>query len=123
MLQTDIQTEPIVHDTIEAIQDRKGRDITLIDLRQLDTRDTQMLIICTGNTPTQVAAIADNIREHVQQTAGQKPYNYDGYRNSTWIVIDYGFLMVHVFVPDARNFYSIEQLWSDGVITEVENID
>ena len=70
-----------------------------------------------------MAAIADSVREQVQERTGQKPYNYDGYRNSTWIVIDYGSVMVHIFVPEARNFYDIEQLWCDGVITKVEDLD
>lgn len=108
---------------IDAIQDRKGRGVTLIDLSELETASAPELVICEGNTPTQVAAIADSVREQVQASTGQKPYNYDGYRNSTWIVIDYGSVMVHVFVPEARNFYDIEQLWCDGVITKVADID
>ena len=107
---------------VDAIQDRKGRGITLIDLSDLEVSAPE-LVICEGNTPVQVAAIADSVREQVQERTGQKPYNYDGYRNSTWIVIDYGSVMVHIFVPEARNFYDIEQLWCDGVITKVEDLD
>lgn len=108
---------------IEGIQNRKGKDITVIDLSNLETANALQYIVCTGNTPTQVSAIADSIRDLTLEKLKQKPYNYDGYRNSTWIVIDYGSVMVHVFVPEARNFYDIEQLWCDGVITTVANID
>ena len=108
---------------IDAIQDVKGRDVTVIDLDELQGASASQYIIATGNTPTQVTAIADSVREKVQEGTGVKPYNYDGYRNSTWIVLDYGHVMVHVFVPDARNFYDIEQLWSDGVITKVADLD
>ncbi|MCM1005322.1 MAG: ribosome silencing factor [Prevotella sp.] len=108
---------------VDAIQDRKGTGITIIDLSNLETANAQSFIICEGRTPTQVSAIADSVREKVQADTGQKPFNYDGYRNSTWIVIDYGSVMVHIFVPDARNFYDIEQLWCDGVITNVADID
>ena len=108
---------------VDAIQDRKGRGITLIDLSDLEVSAAPELVICEGNTPVQVAAIADSVREQVQERTGQRPYNYDGYRNSTWIVIDYGSVMVHIFVPEARNFYDIEQLWCDGVITKVEDLD
>lgn len=108
---------------VDAIQDRKGRGITIMDLSALEISSAPELVICEGNTPTQVSAIADSVREQVQEKTGQKPYNYDGYRNSTWIVIDYGSVMVHVFVPEARNFYDIEQLWCDGVITKVADID
>lgn len=108
---------------IDAIQDVKGQRITIIDLAGLDGAEVSGFIICQGRTPTQVSAIADSVREKVQLTTGQKPYNYDGYGNSTWIVIDYGSVMVHIFVPEARNFYDIEQLWCDGVITNVADVD
>lgn len=113
----------LIDAVIAAIQDRKGRGITLIDMSGLGVSSATHYVICSGNTPTQVAAIADCVRGQVQEKTGQKPFNYDGYRNSTWIVIDYGYLMVHVFVPEARNFYDIEQLWSDGVITTVDDLD
>ena len=118
-----VSDSPLISAIIEAIQDRKGKDITVIDLSGLEVSNALQYVICQGNTPTQVSAIADSIRESVQERLGIKPYNYDGYRNSTWIVIDYGSVMVHVFVPDARKFYDIEQLWCDGVITEVANLD
>ena len=79
-------TEPI----IEAMQNKKGRDITLIDLSAIEGASAAKFIICTGNTPTQVAAIADNVRQELLDRFKVKPYNYDGYRNSKWIVLDYG---------------------------------
>lgn len=120
---TDNTVPSLTGAIVDAIQDRKGRGITLIDLSGLESSSAPELVICEGNTPTQVAAIADSVREQVQANTGQKPYNYDGYRNSTWIVIDYGSVMVHIFVPEARNFYDIEQLWCDGVITKVADLD
>lgn len=116
---------PLMPDSliIEAIQDKKGRDITHIDLTTLSLSTAPRLIICTGNTPTQVAAIADSVRDRLVSDLKIKPLAYTGYKNSLWIVLDYGEVMVHVFVPDAREFYDIEQLWADGVITEVPNLD
>ncbi|MCM1319742.1 MAG: ribosome silencing factor [Muribaculaceae bacterium] len=115
--------EELQNAIVNAIQDKKGTDITIIDLSNLETANVQAYIICEGRTPTQVSAIADSVREQVQEVTGQKPFNYDGYRNSTWIVIDYGSVMVHIFVPDARSYYDIEQLWCDGVISKVKDID
>lgn len=80
-------------------------------------------MICEGNSTSQVSAIADNIREEVYRQKGLKPYNYDGYRNSQWIVIDYGTLMVHIFLPDVREYYNIEDLWSDAGITHIPDLD
>lgn len=108
---------------ILAIQDRKGKSITDIDLGEIESAPAREFIVCQGNSTSQVSAIADSIRENVQKTTGQKPYNYDGYRNSQWIVIDYGSLFVHVFLPDTRTYYNIEDLWNDAKITEIPDLD
>ena len=71
----------------------------------------------------QVSAIADSVREYVQEKSGVKPFNYDGYRNSQWIVIDYGTIYVHVFLPECREYYNLEQLWNDAEIKEIPDID
>ena len=102
-----------------AIQDKKGHDISILDLTKVDGAPTERFIICSGNSTTQVSSIADNVREEVQKQTGEKPVNYDGYRNSQWIVIDYGDTMVHVFLPESRQFYRLEQLWSDADTTRI----
>ena len=71
----------------------------------------------------QVSAIADSVREYVQEKSGVKPFNYDGYRNSQWIVIDYGTIYVHVFLPEYREYYNLEQMWNDAEIKEIPDID
>ena len=91
---------------VSAIQDKKGHDITILDLSKVDGAPTGQFIICTGNSTTQVSAIADSVREEIQKKTGEKPINYDGYRNSQWIVVDYGDLMVHIFLPETRAFYN-----------------
>ena len=108
---------------VDAIQDKKGRGITLVDLSDIEIAPAHEFIICEGRTPQQVAAIADNVRESLLDKAKVKPFNYDGYRNSQWIVIDYGTVFVHVFVPDARTMYNLEELWSDARITEIPDLD
>ncbi len=115
--------EKLVDAAIAGIEDKKGRKITTIDLSHLHVANALAYVVAQGNTPTQVSAIADSVRERVQQELGVKPVNYDGYRNSTWIVIDYGSVMVHIFVPETREFYAIEQLWADGVITNRPDLD
>ena len=117
------ETKDIVKEIVEAVQDRKGKRITIIDLSKVDGASTDTFVICEGRSTAQVSAIADFIREDVQKKTGRKPYNYDGYRNSQWIVIDYGEVMVHVFLPDVRVFYNIEDLWSDGKTKEIPDLD
>lgn len=108
---------------IEAIRNRKGHKITDIDLSGLQTAPASAFIVCQGNSTSQVSAIADNIREEVREKLHIKPYNYDGYRNSQWIVIDYGEILVHVFLPETREFYNIEDLWSDAKVSEHPDLD
>lgn len=108
---------------ISAIQDKKGHDITILDLEKVDGAPTGEFIICTGKSTTQVSAIADSVREEIQKRTGEKPINYDGYRNSQWIVIDYGDTMVHVFLPETRAFYRLEELWSDAETILIPNED
>lgn len=108
---------------IDAIQERKGHKIVKLDMQSLESAPASRFIICQGNSTSQVSAIADNIRETLQKDLGVKPYNYDGYRNSQWIVLDYGDIMVHVFLPDVRTFYNIEDLWSDALLEEIPDLD
>lgn len=114
---------PIVPAAIEAIQDKKGGKITVIDLSHIPVSSARQFVICEGNSTSQVSAIADNIREQIQLKTGRKPYNYDGYRNSQWIVIDYGDVMVHVFLPEFRELYNLEELWGDGKIDVIPDLD
>ena len=107
----------------EGIQERKGRNISIVDLSHIESSAAQKFIICEGTSTMQVSAIADSIREYLRENAGIKPYNYDGYQNSQWIVIDYGDTLVHVFLPETRTLYNLEELWSDAKITEIPDLD
>lgn len=117
------ETNEIIERIIEGIQEKKGRDIVHIDLMGLEYATTTGFVIATGNTKIQVEAIADSVREYVQKTTGQKPYNYDGYQNSQWIVIDYGTVFAHIFLPEERERYNLEELWADATIRRIANLD
>ncbi|MDE6073173.1 MAG: ribosome silencing factor [Muribaculaceae bacterium] len=104
---------------IDSIYERKGYAVTLLDLSDIEGAAAPEFIICQGNSPTQVSAIADNIREELLEKLGRKPFNYDGYRNSEWIVIDYGDILVHIFRKDIREHYNLEELWSDAKVTRL----
>lgn len=109
---------------VEGIQERKGKKIIHVDLSGLESPvSTEHFIICEGTSTMQVSAIADSVREYVREKSGVKPFNYDGYRNSQWIVIDYGSVYVHVFLPEYREYYNLEQLWSDAKTTVIPDIE
>ncbi|MCH5229838.1 MAG: ribosome silencing factor [Muribaculaceae bacterium] len=112
-----------INEIIEAITDRKGKKISLLNLAKIDTAPASSFVICQGNSTSQVSSIADSIRERLQKNLDIKPYNYDGYKNSQWIIIDYGDTMVHVFLPEFRDFYNLEDLWNDATITNLPDLD
>ena len=117
------ENEKLIQSIIEAIQEKKGRDIVHVDLTGIETAAAQGFVIATGNTPMQVTAVADSVREYVEKHAGQRPFNYDGYQNAQCVIIDYGIIFVHVFVPDFRDRYNLEQLWADARINAIPNLD
>lgn len=108
---------------IGGIQERKGRSITVVDLSEIESAPVSEFIICQGNSSQQVAAIADSVRDYLLDNYGIKPYNYDGYRNAQWIVIDYGDTLVHIFTRETRQLYNLEELWADAPITEIPDLD
>lgn len=109
---------------IDAIRDRKGRSITLVDLEKIPGASARSFIIAEGTSTTQVSAIADHLRERLLEDGGIKPFNSDGNReNSEWIVLDYGDTWVHIFLPEARMRYNLEELWNDAEITDYPDLD
>lgn len=108
---------------IEAIQEKKGTGITVLDLSDIESAPAMGFIICQGRSTSHTSAIADGIRDDIREKADIKPYNYDGYRNAQWIVIDYGDVLVHVFAPETREFYNLEDLWSDARIKNIPDLD
>lgn len=108
---------------VDGIRNRKGKKIAILELSSLESAPCSKFIICEGTSATHTGAIADSIRDYVLEHTRFKPYNYDGYRNSQWIVLDYGDIMVHVFIPEFRQFYDLEQLWNDAPTKFLEDID
>lgn len=118
-----ITPERLTELIIEGIHERKGHGVTCVDLSEIESSGVSNFIICEGSSTMQVSAIADSVRDYLLEKAGVKPYNYDGYQNSQWIVIDYGDTLVHVFLPQERERYNLEELWSDARISHVPDLD
>lgn len=108
---------------IAGIQERKGRKITHIDLSAIESSPAMDFFVCEGTSATHVAAVADSVRDYLLEHGHIKPYNYDGYGSAQWIVLDYGEALVHIFLPDERRRYNLEELWSDGVVNEIPDLD
>ena len=116
-------TKDLVNSIIEGIQEKKGHDIIVADLTQIHTAPCENFVICTGNSPQQVDSICDAVEEFARKQAGEKPSAIAGTDNSLWVAMDYGTVMVHIFVPEAREHYDLENLWEDSILTEIPNLD
>ena len=102
---------------LDSIQDIKGKNIVRIDLRKLDDRPADFFFICEGESTTQVASIAGNVQKRMKNELGDLPKTATGGRHANWICLDYFDIVVHVFYPETRKFYELEDLWNDGVVT------
>lgn len=123
MKNKEIDNSTLVKAIIEGIQEKKGKSIVHVDMSEIEYAAAQGFVICNGNSSMQVEAIADSIREYVEENIDVRPYNYDGYQNGEWIVIDYGTIYAHVFLPEFRERYRLEQLWNDAKIEEIPDLD
>lgn len=108
---------------VEAIQDKKGKGVTIIDLSEIDGCITKAFVICEGNSPSQISAIADSIGDKVRIDLGEKPTTVVGLDNCIWVAMDYVDVMVHIFVPEARDHYDLEHLWADAPTTNVPDLE
>lgn len=117
------ETEKLVNACVAGIQKKKGKKIRIVNLQGIDDTITQYLVIGEGNSPSQVAALTDSVREFARKEAQARPSAVDGTRNNLWVALDFIDVVVHLFVPDAREFYDIDNLWEDAEITDVPDID
>jgi len=117
------ETKKLIQQITEGIQDKKGKDIVIADLTQIEDTICNYLIICQGNSPSQVSAIVDSVKDFARKGADSKPTAIDGLHNSQWVAMDYSDVLVHVFLPETRDFYNLEYLWADARLTKIPNID
>jgi ribosome-associated protein len=117
------ETEELVKRIAEGIQEKKGKDIVVADLTDTDNSVCKYFVICEGNTPTQVAAIADSVNDYVRIHMGVKPTVVEGLRNARWVAMDYSDVLVHIFVPEDRTFYNLENLWADARLNLIPNLE
>ena len=113
----------LIDNIVEAIQDTKGEDIKIFDLSTIENSVTETFIICSGNSNTQVSAIAGSIEKKVRNELKDRPWHVEGADNALWILVDYVSVVVHIFQKHIRDYYEIEELWGDAKITEIENLD
>lgn len=106
---------------LQGIEDVKGNDIILLDLREIDNTVCDYFIICNGTSNTQVRAIVGSIQKTVSKAIHDKPWHVEGEDNAEWVLMDYVNVVVHVFQKHVRDYYDIEGLWGDAKFTEIKS--
>ena len=107
----------------EGIQEKKGQDIVIADLTEIDGSIAKYFIICQGGSPTQVEAIAGSVGDIVRKNLKGKPVNVAGLGNDQWVAMDFVDVLVHIFLPEVRAYYDLEHLWEDAKLTHIPNLD
>ena len=115
------ETKKLIQQITEGIQDKRKKSSSQI--RQNRRYNMQYFVICQGNSPSQVTAIVESIRDFTRKGADTKPFAVDGLRNAEWVAMDYSDILVHVFLPETREFYNLEHLWADAKLTQIPDLD
>ena len=116
-----INNDDLLANIIKGIEEVKGNDIDILDLRAIDTAVCDYFVVCNGNSNTQVNAIVNSIQKTVSKDLKDKPWHIEGSDVAEWVLMDYVHIVVHVFQKHIREYYNIESLWGDATITKIEN--
>ena len=117
------ETTNLVKSITKGIQEKKGQHIVIADLSHIDGAIANYFVICQGNSPTQVEAIAESVGDICRKETGEKPVGVNGLGNNQWVAIDYVDVLVHIFMHETREFYDLENLWEDAKLTQLPDVD
>ena len=120
MIKTENNTDLLLTQIIKGMEDVKGNDIQILDLREIENTVCDYFVICNGTSNTQVNAIVNSVQKGVSKSLKNKPWHVEGTENAEWVLIDYVNVVVHVFQKHIREFYDIEGLWGDAKSTTIE---
>jgi ribosome-associated protein len=121
MAKKNNSNDVLLTNIIKGIEEVKGNDIDILDLREIDNSACDYFVICNGNSNTQVTAIVNSVQKTVSKEIKDKPWHVEGMENAEWVLMDYVNIVVHVFQKNIREYYNIESLWGDAKITTIEN--
>lgn len=116
------QTKQLVQTITKGIQEKKGSNIVIADLSRIEGAICRYFVICQGSSPAQVEAITESVGDFARKHEGEKPVRVAGLQNAQWVAMDYTDVMVHIFLPDVREYYNLENLWEDAELTRIPDI-
>ena len=113
----------LLNSIIEGIQEKKGQNIAQIQLKDIPGVVCDYFVICEGSSPTQVDALAQSVEKAVKINTGESPIRVQGQQRAEWIGIDYGDIIVHIFIPELRQYYNLDNLWDDAPVKKFPSLD
>lgn len=119
----EIGSEILAKLAIKGLQEKKGKEITLLDLRKIDQSIADFFVIATATSDTQLRALQDSVEHFIKEELGEKPWQSEGRTNKEWILLDYADVVVHIFKSESRAFYKLENLWGDAKTTHIKDED
>ena len=120
MAKKQINNDDLLANIIKGIEEVKGENIDILDLREIENTVCDYFVICNGNSNTQVNAIVRSVQKVVSKELKEKPWHVEGEQNGEWVLMDYVSIVVHVFQKHIREYYNIESLWGDAKITTID---
>lgn len=117
------ETDKLVDAIVNGIHEKKGREVAVMDLSGILTAPAQRFVLCTCSSPTQLSAVTDSVEEFAHREAGEKPAAICGKAGGTWVAMDFGTVMAHLFLPEAREHYDLEHLYDDAPVVFLADVD
>ncbi|MFB0905067.1 MAG: ribosome silencing factor [Nonlabens sp.] len=121
MTKEKVSTDSLITQIVAGIEDVKGNNITILDLRELENTVTSYFIICNGSSNTQVNAIVNAVQRKVSKELRENAWHIEGTGQGEWVLMDYVNVVVHVFQKQIREYYDLEELWGDAKSTVIES--
>ena len=122
MTKENTNVDQLIAVILSGIEDVKGQNISILDLREIENTVCDYFIICDGTSNTQVNAIVNSVQKKVSKEIKDKPWHIEGSDNAEWVLMDYVNVVVHIFQKQVRDFYDIEGLWGDAKITQINPV-
>ena len=119
MIRKIVDSKILLDNIIHSINDVKGNEVCTVDLRDLENNFCSYFVICNGTSNTHVNSIVGSIQKKISKKLKEKPFNTEGEDNAEWVLIDYVDIVVHVFQKNIRDYYNLEELWGDALITKI----
>lgn len=119
----DNHSQELCDAIVEGMQENKAKDIVVLDLRNIDSAVSDFFVICSGDSSTQVDGISSSVVRHTRKQLKERPSGVEGKSNKEWVLLDYGNVVAHIFYHETREFYDLEELWSDAIRSDIEDLN